>query len=450
MHGGRYHIIGVAQACHVRIREIRSQYGIDELLAVRSLVGRHVCKVRTREIHLGIIGVPVESGLSASFGVTFKGRGHRTICQIFIDVDVARRSGKCHADVPVMVEYGLISVAPFGSRPSGPCSPVGWNPVTVLVIVPFSFFLRTPIDFGDNDGVRIYYRHRLSELLDERFPIGILVAVIIPSHVGMHSVAYIIAFDGIALITSVIALPSRPGHPNDTVETVGTYLVHDGLEEIIRGACAFQTVGIVNVHRFVGQFNGHLPAMFLDVGIARNDVPHLQQVVLIVPVYFDATGAYAGRTHDYIKPMVQCLFYDFPIERGQIRAKPFLTELRDIGLAGFFSRNGKVRIIRPTRIQMKPEHIAIGSLRGIRNSREELVEILDAVFFGSIVGSIPPTVIIKIRAWRIHHAVQHHFVAMGVCQILPVYMNGRRNFRAHRNCRQQQSGKHKVFHSSHN
>ena len=99
---------------------------------------------------------------------------------------------------------------------------------------------------------------------------------------------------------------------------------------------------------------------------------------------------------------------------------------------------------------MKPEHIAIGSLRGIRNSREELVEILDAVFFGSIVGSIPPTVIIKIRAWRIHHAVQHHFVAMGVCQILPVYMNGRRNFRAHRNCRQQQSGKHKVFHSSHN
>ena len=189
----------------------RSQYGIDELLAVRSLVGRHVCKVRTREIHLGIIGVPVESGLSASFGVTFKGRGHRTICQIFIDVDVARRSGKCHADVPVMVEYGLISVAPFGSRPSGPCSPVGWNPVTVLVIVPFSFFLRTPIDFGDNDGVRIYYRHRLSELLDERFPIGILVAVIIPSHVGMHSVAYIIAFDGIALITSVIALPSVPG-----------------------------------------------------------------------------------------------------------------------------------------------------------------------------------------------------------------------------------------------
>ena len=203
----------------------------------------------------------------------------------------------------------------------------------------------------------------------------------------MHSVAYIIAFDGIALITSIIALPSRPGHPNDTVETVGTYLVHDGLEEIIRGACAFQTVGIVNVHWFVGQFNGHLPAMFLDVGIARNDVPHLQQVVLIVPVYFDATGAYAGR---------------------------------------------------------------IGSLRGIRNSREELVEILDAVLFGSIVGSIPPTVIIKIRAWRIHHAVQHHFVAMGVCQILPVYMNGRRNFRAHRNCRQQQSGKHKVFHSSHN
>lgn len=117
MHGGRYHIIGVAQACHVRIREIRSQYGIDELLAVRSLVGRHVCKVRTREIHLGIIGVPVESGLSASFGVTFKGRGHRTICQIFIDVDVARRSGKCHADVPVMVEYGLISVAPLEVDP---------------------------------------------------------------------------------------------------------------------------------------------------------------------------------------------------------------------------------------------------------------------------------------------------------------------------------------------
>ena len=66
---------------------------------------------------------------------------------------------------------------------------------------------------------------------------------------------------------------------------------------------------------------------------------------------------------------------------------------------------------------MKSEHIAIGPLRGVRNSREELIEILDAVFFGGIVGYISPTVIIKIRTRRIHHAVQHHFIAMGVCQV---------------------------------
>ena len=148
--------------------------------------------------------------------------------------------------------------------------------------------------------------------------------------------------------------------------------------------------------------------------------------------------------------MVQSLFYDFPIECGQIRTKPFLAELRDIGLARFLTCDRKIRVIRPTRIQMKSEHIAIGPLRGVRNSREELIEILDAVFFGGIVGYISPTVIIKIRTRRIHHAVQHHFIAMGVCQVLPVHMNGRRNLCTHRNRCQQQSGKHKVFHFSHN
>ena len=268
MHGGRYHIIGIAQACHIRVRKIRSQYGIDELLAIRRLVGRHVREIRSCKIHFGVIGIPIESSLPASFGITVESRGHRTVCQIFVDVDVTRRAGQGHTDVAIMIEHRLIGISPFGSRPCCPCSPVGRDPVSVFVIVPFPFFLRTPVDFGDDDGIRFYDRHRLSEFLDERFPVSVFVIVIVPSYISMHGITYVIAFDGIVLVAHVIALPSCSGYPNNTVETIGSYLVHNRLEEVIRRAHAFQTIGIVNVHRFVGQLYGYLPAMFLDISVA--------------------------------------------------------------------------------------------------------------------------------------------------------------------------------------
>ena len=450
MHGGRYHIIGVAQACHIRIREIRSQYGIDELLAVRRLVGRHVREIRSCKIHFGIIGIPIESGLSASFWIAIEGRSHGTVRQILVDVDITCRTRQGHTDIAIMIEHRLIGISPFGGGAGSPCTPVGRNPVSMFVIVSFSFFLRTPVDFGNDDGIRFYNRYRLSKFLDERISVGIFVAAIIPSHVSVHGITYIVSFDGIVFVAHVIALPSRPGYPNDTVETIGTYLVYDGLEEVIRGTCAFQAVGIVNVHRFVGQLYGNLPTMFLNIIVARHDVPHFQQIILIVAVHLDTTGTYTGRTYDHVKPMVQSFFYDFPIERGQIRTKPLLAELRDIGLARFLTCDRKVRVIRPTRVQMKSEHIAIGALRRVRNSREELIEILDAVFFGGIVGHVSPPPVVEIRTRGVHHTVQHHFVTVSVRQVFPVHTDGRRHLCAYRSRHQQESGKHNVFHFSHN
>lgn len=68
---------------------------------------------------------------------------------------------------------------------------------------------------------------------------------------------------------------------------------------------------------------------------------------------------------------------------------------------------------------MKSEHIAIGSLRRVRNSREELIEILDAVFFGGIVGHVSPPPVVEIRTRGVHHTVQHHFVTVSVRQVFP-------------------------------
>ena len=206
---------------------------------------------------------------------------------------------------------------------------------------------------------------------------------------------------------------------------------------------------VIDVHRLVGQFQRHLSAPFLDPFVFRHQVPYRHQVVLIVTTHLDSSGAYAGRTHNDIKPVSQRPVDNFTIERVQVNLQPSLTEARDIGFARLSPGFRKIGVVRPTGIQVQAEHRAIGTLGGVRKGREQFVEILDAILLGCIGGRITPTVIVEVGAGRVHHAMQHDSVAMGVHQVASFDMQRRKRLRTRRTRPKEQARKHHVFQFSH-
>ena len=111
----------------------------------------------------------------------------------------------------------------------------------MLIIVTGARFLRTPVNLCDDDWICVNNWHLIVELL-YLFLRGrchilsrqILVVTTIPTIIVMHGITNILPRDRVLLIIGITALPPFAGHPDDTLETVGADLVHDGLEEVMQ------------------------------------------------------------------------------------------------------------------------------------------------------------------------------------------------------------------------
>ena len=119
--------------------------------------------------------------------------------------------------------------------------------------------LRAPVNLGDNNGVGVDHRHLIMELTDlfllaglnVLVPVNTFIATAVPARVVMHSIADVIASDGIVLIVSIARLPACTGNPDNTRKAVFADFVDNGLEEVVHGLSISLALGVLQVHRLV-------------------------------------------------------------------------------------------------------------------------------------------------------------------------------------------------------
>ena len=144
-----------------------------------------------------------------------------------------------------MVEECLISLSPFRCGTCRPGAIVGGHPLAMFVVVSFSWFFRTPVHFSDDDRSRVDYRHLLAELTDVVLFVATVVTASEPARIVVNGIADVIALNGMGGIAGVVGLPSGSRSPDDTCEAVGTYLVDDGLEVVVKGCRIIFSIAVL-------------------------------------------------------------------------------------------------------------------------------------------------------------------------------------------------------------
>ena len=114
------------------------------------------------------------------------------------------------------------------------------------------------------------------------------------------------------------------------------------------------------------------------------------------------------------------VFSNREIERAQIRAQSCGREPADIVLPTSVCRLF-VRIVSPARVEMKSEEVAISTAGCVGYCSEELVEIIDTRSYGAGITRISPSIAVEVRAWCVHHSMQHHFVAIRVNKVFTLH-----------------------------
>ena len=67
-------------------------------------------------------------------------------------------------------------------------------------------------------------------------------------------------------------------------------------------------------------------------------------------------------------------------------------------------------IVRPRRVKVKTEDVAVGNLQ----SRELFLEIFQTVLGARVIVASSPAVAVKPHTWRVHTAVKHDMVTISV------------------------------------
>ena len=251
-----------------------------------------------------------------------------------------------------------------------------------------------------------------------------LVAATIPARVVMHCIADIVARDGVGFIVRVARLPSRAGHPYDTREAIGPDAVYYRLEEVVQRLRVLCIARIFQTHRLVCQLNADLTRILADRVILREQVPHVQEIFLVVVAHLQIAWTDSRRTYDNIHAMLHRLLHQREVKRFQVRSQPSRVEMLDVCFAGSvvrLTRGDRVRIVvvvGPCRLQVQAEHIAVRSLQ----ARVELLEISQTPGAALVVVAPAPSSAVEPCARRVHDTVQNYVVAVRIHQPFAFYM----------------------------
>ena len=287
------------------------QTGDRDLLWVEQMC---VVVVGPGAVHLRPVLVPLPAGTGAGLGIAVEVRCHGTAVDIFVDVEIAGSAGERHGDVVVVVHEGFEGRAPLRCGAGGPGAPVRLDVFSVLIIVSGAFLLRAPVHLRDNNRIGHHHGHSLSEGLYVFLRIVVIVISTVPSYVVVHGISDVLTLDGMGSIAAVVGLPTGSRHPDDARESVGAYLVDDGLEEVVHRLGRFLALGVVEFDGLVGEFYRDGTGVGFDDGILANHIPDVEQIFLIVISYLDLTRTYARRPHDDIHAVVHGLLHQGDVE----------------------------------------------------------------------------------------------------------------------------------------
>ena len=337
-------------------------------------------------VHLIIVGIPVHTGLAAGFLQSAKGGHHGAVLQQLVDINQTACARKRHRDIAEVVETSLIGLTPLRGGACGPRAVVRLHPVAVLIVVASALLLRTPVHLGDDDGGKVHDGHLFMELTNLILRTWCVVTAAVPATVVVYGIADVVALDGVRGITRVVGLPTRARHPDHALEAVRTDLVDDGLEEVVQSLRVILALGILQRHRLVGQFNADLSGILLDGIVLCEDIPDVQQILVIGIAHLQTAGAHARRTNHHIHAVVHRPLGQGEVERPQESLQTRGTEAGDVGLTALLAVALPVGVVGPGRIHVQTEHVAMGLLQ----ADEEFLEVFRTVLHAGIIVVVPP------------------------------------------------------------
>ena len=315
--------------------------------------------------------------------------------------------------------------------------------------------LGTPVNLGDDDGVGIDDGHLIVELVDF-VPLGLLqvglgqflVLAAVPAVVVVDGIANVVARDGIGLIVGIAGLPARAGHPDDAGEAVGADEVDNGLEIVVHGLLVVGVLRVPDAYRLVGQLDADLSGILADGVVLGEEVPDVEQVLLVVVAHLQVARTDPRRADDDVQAVLHGPLYEWEVERLHVVGEARGVEVLDVGLAaGISGLSGRTGIciavvVGPCRFQVQAEDCTLRLLEG----SEQFLEIIEAALAAGIVVAPAPAAVIEPGTRRVHHAVKHHVVAVGVDQPLSFHME--RGQRLHALCSECCAG-HEAHHAAH-
>ena len=242
-----------------------------------------------------------------------------------------------------------------------------------------AWFLRTPVNLGDDDGVGVDDGHLVVELLnlltlaclDVLVAVNALVAAAVPAGVVVDGVTDVIAGDGVGLVIGIARLPAGAGHPDDAGEAVLADLVDHGLEEVVKGLLVVGVRGALDADRLIGQLNADLARVLADGVVLGEEVPDVDEVLLVVVADLNVAGADPRWSHDNIHAVLHGALHQGEVERLQIGRQSGWVEVLDVGLAGVLGRLsegygvGVAVVVGPGGVHVQAEYVALGLLESL-------------------------------------------------------------------------------------
>ena len=204
--------------------------------------------------------------------------------------------------------------------------------------------------------------------------IRVVIAASIPATIVVNGITDVPAFDRMLCIAAIVLLPCSSRSPDDTCKAVAADLVNDRLEEIMKSLRVILIIGILQTYRLIGELYTDLSGMILHKLLLREDIPDIQQILVIVVTNFQRSWTYARRTNHHVHTMIQGFLYQFQIYCRQPFRIACFAEMRDIGLTAYFlpirvygyiltilrnlreSCSSDIIIICPCRVHVKTEH----------------------------------------------------------------------------------------------
>ena len=240
----------------------------------------------------------------------------------------------------------------------------------------------------------------------------------------MYSISEVVlrVGDRILCIVVIPRLPSRARHPNDPLEPFLADNVYYRLEIITKGHRAvLDSFTVIYVNRFVGKFDTNLTCIIIEEsGDCSDCSPYGLEIFLVVIANLYIMRTNSWRTYDYIHSMCQGFLNKRGIECFPIHAKPSLGKLADV-LFSAISYQRQVGVVGPTRIKMKAEDGAIGSLVVIGQGCKQFLKIIEAgLHILSVILRFPPLPApsVEIAVGGVHDSMKRHGVSLLVNKVL--------------------------------